>query len=81
MSKDRAHDPKRVAKVVAGGTMHTVYQEHGDVIVDHAGKNDPKWDKINLTDKAGAHSVSEGVEDVRKWHSSHPEHDKKSSVK
>ena len=68
MAKDRAHDPRRVAKVVTGGMMHTVYEKGGDIIVDHAGKNDPKWDKINLTDKAGAKTVEEGVQDVRDWH-------------
>jgi len=68
MAKDRAHDSRRVAKVVTGGMMHTVYEKNGDIIVDHAGKNDPKWDKINLTDKAGAKTVEEGVQDVRDWH-------------
>jgi hypothetical protein len=77
MKKDRAHDTRRVAQVVAGGSLHTVYKEHGDVIVDHAGKNDPKWDKINLTEKAGAKSVEEGAKDVREWHNDHPEHGKK----
>jgi hypothetical protein len=76
-AKDRAHDKKRVAKVVAGGTMHTVYEKGGDIIVDHAGKNDSKWDKIDLTKNAGAKSVDEGAEDVREWHNDHPEHGKK----
>jgi len=77
MAKDRAYDSKRVAKVVAGGTMHTVYEKGGDIIVDHAGKNDPKWDKIDLTKKAGAKSVEEGARDVRDWHDKHPGHEKK----
>lgn len=77
MAKDRAHDPRRVAKVVAGGTMHTVYEKGGDIIVDHAGKNDPKWDKVDLTEKAGVHSVEKGVDAVKNWHEHHPEHGQK----
>jgi len=81
MAKDRAHDKRRVAKVVAGGTMHTVYKEGGEVIVDHAGKNDPKWDKIDLTEKAGVHSVEKGVDAVKDWHAKNPEHGKKAKKK
>lgn len=44
----------------------------GDVVVDHAGKNDPKWDKINLTEKAGAKTINEGVKSAKKWHKKHP---------
>lgn len=44
----------------------------GDVIVDHAGKNDLKWDKINLTEKAGAKTINEGVKSAKKWHKKHP---------
>ena len=44
----------------------------GDVIVDHAGKNDPKWDKINLTEKAGAKTVKQGVKAAKEWHKKHP---------
>jgi len=49
----------------------------GDVIVDHAGKNDPKWDKINLTEKAGAKTVKKGVSAAKKWHKEHPHKKKK----
>ena len=54
----------------ADGKKHTVKKnKKGDIIVDHAGKKG-KYDKINLTKKAGAKTVSEGVEATKKWHSS-----------
>lgn len=44
----------------------------GEVIVDHAGKNDPKWDKINLTKKAGAKTIAQGVKAAKDWHKKNP---------
>ena len=40
----------------------------GDVVVDHAGKSQGKWDKINLTKKAGAKTVKQGVKATKAWH-------------
>jgi hypothetical protein len=61
--------------VNVAGKDHKVYKDSkGNVIVDHAGKNDPKWDKINLTKKAGDKSVKDGVLSVKQWHKTHKTH-------
>ena len=52
----------------ADGEKHTVKKnKKGEVIVDHAG-NKGKYDKINLTKKAGAKTIKQGVADTKKWH-------------
>jgi hypothetical protein len=73
VSKKRKKDkPKHVS---AGGKDHKVYQDaKGDIIVDHEGKNNSSWDKINLSKKAGDKSVREGVLSVKQWHKSHKTH-------
>lgn len=57
------------AKVIkAAGEKHTVKKnKKGEVIVDHAGKKG-KYDKINLTKKAGAKTISQGVKATKDWH-------------
>ena len=67
-------------KVPAGGEKHIVYKktnkigkgEPGDIMVNHPTKNKGKWDTIDLTKKAGAKTVREGVAAVKKWHKEHP---------
>jgi hypothetical protein len=58
-----------MAKTIkAAGEKHTIKKNKtGDVIVDHAG-NKGKYDKINLTKKAGAKSIQQGVKAVKKYH-------------
>ena len=57
-----------MAKIKAGGADHVVKKnKKGDVIVDHAGKKE-KYDKINLTKKAGAKTVKAGVKATKDWH-------------
>ena len=52
----------------ADGENHTVKKNSkGEVIVDHAG-NKGKYDKINLTKKAGAKTVKQGVAATKKYH-------------
>ena len=52
----------------ADGEKHTVKKnKKGDIIVDHAG-NKGKWDKINLTKKAGAKTIKQGVAATKKYH-------------
>ena len=52
----------------ADGEKHTVKKNSkGEVIVDHAG-NKGKYDKINLTKKAGAKTVKQGVAATKKYH-------------
>ena len=54
------------------GVKHTVKKVGKKVIVDHAGSSGKKWDKINLTSKAGAKTVKQGVAASRKYHKSAP---------
>ena len=52
----------------ADGENHTVKKNSkGEIIVDHAG-NKGKYDKINLTKKAGAKTVKQGVAATKKYH-------------
>lgn len=56
----------------ADGKKHTVKKnKKGDIIVDHAGKSQGKWDKINLTKKAGAKTVAQGVAATKRYHRKH----------
>ena len=58
----------------ADGEKHTVKKnKKGEVIVDHAGKKG-KYDKINLTKKAGAKTVAQGVKATKKWHKDNPDY-------
>ena len=72
--------------VKVGGQTHKVFKkkvdrgigDKGDIVVDHtAGRPAGKWDKINLTEKAKAKTVKQGVASVRKWHKEHPYKKKK----
>lgn len=65
--------------VKAGGQTHKVFKnKKGDVVVDHtAGPSAGKWDKINLTKKAKAKTVKQGVASVKKWHKDNPDYYKK----
>jgi len=54
--------------IKADGEKHTIKKnKKGDIIVDHAGNKGP-WDKINLTKKAGAKNIQQGVKAVKKYH-------------
>jgi hypothetical protein len=62
-----------MAKLKVSGKVHEVKKnKKGEVIVDHAGKNDPKWDKINLTKKAGAKTIKDGEKATKAWHKKNP---------
>jgi hypothetical protein len=58
-----------MAKTIkAAGQKHTIKKNNkGDIIVDHAGKKG-KYDKINLTKKAGSKTIAQGVKATRDWH-------------
>lgn len=61
-----------MAKIKADGEVHVIRKnKSGDVIVDHAG-NKGKYDKINLTKKAGAKTVKAGVKATKEWHKKNP---------
>ena len=75
--------------VKAGGQTHKVFKkkvdkgigDKGDIVVDHtAGIPAGKWDKINLTAKSRAKTVSQGVTSVKKWHKDNPDYGKKRSM-
>ena len=69
-------------KVSAGGEKHVVYKKtsatgigkgkKGDIMVNHPTKDKGQWDTIDLTKKAGAKTVKQGVAATKKWHKEHP---------
>lgn len=68
------------ARVSAGGEKHVVYKKTvargkgkvGDIMVNHPTTDKGKWDTIDLTKKAGAKTVKQGVAAVKKWHRENP---------
>lgn len=62
------------AKIKVGGAGHTIKKnKKGDIIVDHeASAKAGKYDKINLTKKAGAKTIKEGVKATKDWHKKNP---------
>ena len=68
--------------VSAGGEKHHIYKKEsptgngkgveGHIMVNHPTKDKGKWDTIDLTEKAGAKTVSEGVNATKKWHAENP---------
>lgn len=63
-----------MATLKVGGQTHKVFKnKQGDVVVDHiAGIPAGKWDKINLTKKAKAKTIEDGIKSIRKWHRENP---------
>jgi len=79
------------ARVSAGGEKHVVYKKTtkqgegkvGNIMVNHPTKDKGEWDTIDLTKKAGAKTVKQGVAATKKWHKENPypkDNGKKSSV-
>lgn len=60
--------------IKVSGAKHTVKKnKKGDVIVDHEAKAKAgKYDKINLTKKAGARTIKAGERATRAWHRKNP---------
>jgi len=58
-----------MAKTIkVSGEKHTIKKnKNGEVIVDHEGKK-RKYDKINLTKKAGSKTIAQGVKATKDWH-------------
>ena len=50
------------------GKEHRVYKDKGKVMVDHTAKKGGKWDRINLTKKSGAKTISQGVKATKNYH-------------
>ncbi len=65
---------EKPAKLKAGGADHVVKKnKKGEVIVDHAASAKAgKYDKINLTKKAGSKTVKEGVKATKDWKNKNP---------
>lgn len=68
-----------MATLKVGGQTHKVFKnKQGDVILDHtAGRPAGKMDKINLTKKAKAKTIEDGIKAIRKWHKENPYKTKK----
>jgi len=68
----------------AGGEKHKVYEKEsptgngkgveGHIMVTHPTMDKGKWDTIDLTEIAGAHTVTQGVNATKKWHEENPEY-------
>ena len=75
--------------VNAGGEKHVVYKAaknytkgtKGDIMVNHPTKDKGKWDTINLTRKAKAKTVKQGVAATKKWHRDNPNYKYKGKKK
>lgn len=67
-------------KVTAGGEKHVVYKKTtkrgegkvGAIMVNHPTTDKGVWDTIDLTKKAGAKTVKQGVASTKKWHKENP---------
>ena len=46
-------------------------------MVTHPTKDKGKWDTINLTKKAGAKTIKQGISSTKKWHKENPYKTKK----
>jgi hypothetical protein len=61
--------------LTAGDEYHRIYKNaEGDIMVNHPKEDKGKWDTINLTDKAGANTIAQGVAATKKWHRENPEY-------
>ncbi len=69
-SYDKGPKVKKTVKIT--GVKHTVKKVGKRVVVDHAGSKGKKWDKLDLTKKAGAKTVKQGVAASRKYHAAKP---------
>jgi hypothetical protein len=69
-------------KVSAGGEKHVIYKKtsptgvgkgkKGHIMVNHPSIDKGKWDTIDLTEKAKAKTVKQGVAATKKWHKENP---------
>ena len=69
-----------MATVTADGEKHRIYKKTnkigegkpGNIMVNHPTKDKGKWDTINLTQKAGAKTIKQGIAATKKWHRENP---------
>lgn len=64
----------RSRQFIADGEQHRVFRRAGDIYVDHVKREGGKWDLINLTKKAGATTVEQGVKAVKDYHNGSKAH-------
>lgn len=77
-------------KLTADGEKHIIYKKEsptgmgkgkeGHIMVNHPTKDKGKWDTIDLTEKAGAKTVAQGVAATKKWHEENPMEYKKGGI-
>ena len=75
-------------KVTAGGEKHVIYKKTtkrgegkvGDIMVNHPTTDKGVWDTIDLTKKAGAKTIQQGVASTKKWHKENPYNDMKKQL-
>ena len=68
--------------VIADGEKHKIYKKtsatgrgegvKGHIMVNHPTEDKGQWDTIDLTDKAGATTVAQGIAATKQWHAEHP---------
>ena len=71
-----------MARITADGEKHRIYKKTnkigkgkpGDIMVNHPTKDKGKWDTINLTQKAGAKTIKQGIAATKKWHKDNPDY-------
>ena len=78
-------------KLTAGGEKHVIYKKtsptgvgkgkKGDIMVNHPTTDKGKWDTIDLTQKAKAKTVAQGVAATKKWHKDNPKYKSGGSIK
>ena len=64
----------------AGGEKHRIYVKttnrgegtKGHIMVNHPTMDKGMWDTIDLTEKAGAKTIAQGVAATKKWHKENP---------
>jgi hypothetical protein len=69
-----------MARVTADGEKHKIYKKTtkrgegkvGHIMVNHPTKDKGKWDTIDLTKKAGAKTIKQGIAATKKWHRENP---------
>ncbi len=69
-------------KLSAGGEKHLIYKKEsatglgkgkkGHIMVTHPTKDKGEWDTIDLTKKAKAKTVAQGIAATKKWHKENP---------
>jgi len=61
--------------LTVNGEYHRVYENaEGDIMVNHPKEDKGKWDTINLTQKAKAKTIAQGIAATKKWHRENPEY-------